>query len=429
VIFRPFAQQKEFLQTTARRSGAFAGKRGGKTEVGAIKSLLHAEQQIGYVNNGIDPYVGIIMAPTHGMLKRLSLMKFLAYSAPFKPRPVGSDVYWGTNNTIIYGISADKPARMEGIKANFVWLDEVFQMKEQVWNEAIARVADTRGSIWATGSLGVQYNNPKAHWAYRRIKTSKDPNTACFEWATADNPHFPREEIEMLRETLDAQTFRQMFELSWDVQGTNLVYEDFSEANITRGYKYDPKLPTYVSVDWGWTHPAAVLFFQYNPATDTVYLFDEIVRSKMTREVMYDEIQRKISKWRIADYFCDIAGKQTREDSGISNVVWFSQPPRNIHFKYRTSEVAHGISLVRSYVKNSRGQVRLYVDEVGCPRTVDEFRNYSYRLVNGQLTEKPMSEGEDAMSALRYFFVNKLDYTLHKESFESLNRSALTGFR
>jgi len=298
-------------------------------------------------------------------------------------------------------------------------------MPEQIFTEAIARVSDTRGRIWVTGSLGTQYNNPKTHWIYKHFKQKPLADSECFEWTTSDNPYFPRDEIERLKDTLDPVTYRQMFELSWDVQGTNLVYEDFTQDNLIQGYKYNPQLPTYVSIDWGWTHPAAVLYFQHDPRTDTITLFDEIHQSKMTLETMWDRMQKK--PYRISEYFCDIAGLQTREQTALSNIAWFKQPPRNIHFKYRSSAVTHGISIVRSYILNIRGQRRLYIDEKACPRTVDEIRNYSYKERNGEITETPNAEGEDALSALRYFFVNKFDYTKRTDSFGEINRWKLTG--
>lgn len=435
IEFTPFAQQEDFLLDQHRFQGAFAGKRGGKTEVGAIKGIIHTEEQPNYVNNGRDPHIGLIIAPTHDMLMRLSLRKFLAFAKDFEyddvshPFPV---ITWH-NGSLVYGLSADNPQRIEGIKAHWAWLDEVFQMKEQVYLEAQARVADTEGKVWCTGSLGTQYNNPKAHWAYKYFKKKADPDTRCFEWATFDNPHFPRAEIARLKSSLDAKTFRQMYELSWDIQGTNLVYEDFGEDSLLKTrYTFNPRLPTYVAVDWGWTHPAAVLFLQYDPLRDTVYLFDEIYRSKMTLEVMWTEMQAKLAKYpgiRIKEWICDIAGLQTREQTAISNVEWFKQAPRGIYFKYRTSAVTHGISIVRSYIKNAIGQRRFFIDPETCPKTVEEFPKYAYKVnkASGELGEEPIKEGEDALSALRYFFVNELDYTVPTESMEVMDRWSLTG--
>ena len=256
-------------------------------------------------------------------------------------------------------------------------------MDEQIFTEAMARVSDTTGKIWITGSLGVQYRNPKAHWIYKHFKQKPLADSEIFEWTTLDNPYFPRDEIDRLKDTLDPVTFRQMFEICWDVQGTNLVFHEFSEANLITNYKYNPQLPTFVSIDWGYAVDAAVLYFQYNQLTDTVYMFDEIVQSKMTLEVMWEKMRAK--PYRINDYFCDIAGLQTREQSALSNIAWFKQPPRNVHFKYRTSAVNHGISIMRSYICNMKGQRRFYVDSAACTRFVDERRNYSYKESNGEI--------------------------------------------
>ena len=429
MIFKPFRQQREFLnaRTRYRRRGAFAGKRGGKTEIGAIEGIIHTENQIGFRPNGRDPYLGLIVAPTHDMLMRLSLKKFMAFAKPFNPHlrlsPIPT-VTWG-NGSIVYGMSGDKPRRMEGEKANWVWLDEIFQMQEQLYLEAQARVADNEGNIWVTGSLGVQYTNPKQHWVHKRFKQRPDAQTGCFEWATADNPHFPRDEIESLKDTLDPQTFRQMFEISWDTQSSALVYEEFDAANLINGYKYDPALETSVSVDWGWTHPAAVTYFQYNAKTDTVYQFDEIVSSRMTLDQMWERMQAK--PYRIKNYYCDIAGNQEREQTGISNISWFKKPPRDIHFKYRTSAVQHGISIVRSYIKNAKGQRRFYIDEQMCPHTVDAMKNFSYEVKSGEITGEVPKSKLDCADSQRYYFVNRHDFMHAKGEVQELNRWQLLG--
>jgi hypothetical protein len=134
----------------------------------------------------------------------------------------------------VIGLSADNPTRIEGIKANIIWCDEVFQMSEHMFLECMARVSDSRGVLICTGSLGVQYINPKQHWAYKYFKEFPDNETACFEWSTADNPHFPQDELERLRNTLDPQTFRAMFELNWDTIPKNAVYQDFDNDSVMK---------------------------------------------------------------------------------------------------------------------------------------------------------------------------------------------------
>jgi PBSX family phage terminase large subunit len=422
--FTPFGQQLKFLQSSARIRAALAGRRGGKTEIGAIEAIRHAEQKTGWVKNEIDECIGVIIAPTTDMLRRISLKKFLAYAKPFQPEfhQTHNEITW-PNGSIIYGISADKPERLEGIKANWLWLDEVFQMGEQIFLESMARVADTKGRIWATGSLGVQYVNPKRHWIYKYFIENPIEGSETFTWTTADNPHFPREELERLKNTLDSRTYRALFELNWDIQGKNLVYDDFTEANL-KECSYNPSLETSVTVDWGWAHKAAVFFVQYNQASDTVHVIDEIVASKMTLDEMHKRIMQK--PYRITNWYADIAGNAEREQTGLSNIAWFRQ--RNIHFKYRTMAIAHSISLVRSYILNLKGQRRLYIDPKRCPNLVDGMKNYKYPEKNGTISgEVPEKKDDDCVDSLRYYFGNRLDYTRPKDTFHEFNRWKVVG--
>lgn len=252
IVFRPFLKQQEFLQSGARLKGAFAGKRGGKTEIGAIQSIIYQEQKLDYNANGIDPYLGVIIAPTIDMLRRLSLKKFIAYAHPFikNYNKTTHEITWH-DDSLIYGLSADRPERIEGIKANWVWCDEVFQMNEQLFLEVRARTSDTLGNIICTGSLGVNFVNPKLHWAYRYFKEKPSEGVSVFEWKTSDNPYFPKDEIESLKNTLDPQTFRAMFKINWNTIPRSAVYHQFDNDNVLSNYSYNPELKTYVAIDWG----------------------------------------------------------------------------------------------------------------------------------------------------------------------------------
>lgn len=426
MIFKPFKQQAAFLRSKARIKLAASGKRGGKTEIGAIHTIINLEQRPGYIYSPVDEYIAVIIAPTMDMLRRLSFKKFMGFSKPFRPIINRShfEVKW-PNGSIVYGISADRPERLEGIKANYIWIDESLQVPEQIFTEALARVADTKGQIVLTGSLGVQYTNPKSHWVYRHFKQKPIADSEAFEWSTADNPHFPQEELERLKDTLDPQTYKQLFEISWDTQSTAMVYEQFSEANIIRGYRYNPELETSVCVDWGWTHPMSVGYFQYDPKKDIVYLFDEIFSSRMTINELWDRMKSK--PYRVHNYYCDIAGNQERELAGRSNTAWFKKEA-NVHFKYRQSGILHGISIVRSYICNARGQRKFYIDEVTCPHSVAGLKSYRYEEKNGMIvSEMPLKKDDDAVDMMRYYFVNRHDFTRTGEQFTELNRYKIGG--
>ena len=407
VIFRPFGKQANFLLSKARRRGAFAGKRGGKTEVGAIASIKLQEEKPNLSKFGLDPYMGAIIAPTFPMLRRLSLKKFRLYAKPFEKgfNKTDNEITWHDGTTII-GLSADKPERIEGLKLAWIWIDEVFQVSEELFLECRARVADTQGYLILTGSLGVQFVNPKAHWAYKYFKEQIDAETECFEWSTADNPYFPKEEIEDLKNTLDAATFRAMFEINWDVVPKTAVYSDWDDGINVQPCAYNPNLPCYVSIDWGWAHPMAVGFFQYDKKKDHVFMIDEIVQSKLKLERLGEMILAK--PYVINGWICDIAGDQEREQTGKSNIKWFEENLK-VTFKKRTSAINYGVAIVRSYIKNAKGQARFFVDP-RCKKTLDGLKQYRYPEKNGEISnENPVKENDDAVDMLRYYFVNMHD--------------------
>ena len=405
---KPFGPQRDIILSKSRTIGAFAGKRGGKSEIGAVKSITYQEQKPNshFFEGGVDPYLGVVCAPTNDMLKRLSWKKFRAYAAPFikEQRKNPSEIDWCDGSEVI-GISADKPERLEGIKAGWIWIDEVFQVKEHFFTECIARVADTEGYLICTGSLGTQYINPKNHWAYKYFKEGMIEDAALFEWATADNPHFPKDEIERLKRTLDPVTFRQMFTITWDITPSSAVYSDFSNDNIYQ-HNYNPNLPTYVAIDWGWTHPMACGFFQYDHMRDIIYLFDEIIEQGLTIEDLFNKIKAK--GYNIKEWYCDAAGDQTRENTGISNVDWFWKHHK-IAFKSRRTAITYGIPIVRTYIKNGIGQRKFLIDP-RCRKSIDGIKNYRYPEKNGIIIdEKPVKEDDDACDMIRYYFVNRHD--------------------
>lgn len=410
MIFKPFDKQAQVLLSEAREKCCIASKRSGKTEACVIELIIKALKRPNWLNNGRDSYlVGVIM-PTEQMLKKISWPKIFQFLKAIGITP--ENAFNKTENrlvlpngSIIYGFSAEKIQRIEGLKINHILMDEAFQMSEHVYFESVARLSDSRGTLTISGSLGTNLINPKKHWIYKNFIEQKPPYAETFIWRTIDNPHFPQDELDRLKEALDPRTYRALFEIDFNVVPTSLVFDEFADANILEMPEIKPEYEVYVSIDWGWTHPMCALFIAYDKNNDRVMIFDEIYKSKMTLEELFDHIKSK--PYRIKDWYCDAAGSQTREQSGISNINWFAS--KGIHFKYRRTSILHGINLIRGYIKNTIGQRRLYIAS-RCKFLIDEIKNFHYKEKNGEiLGELPEMIGEDAIAALRYYFINRHD--------------------
>jgi hypothetical protein len=128
-------------------------------------------------------------------------------------------------------------------------------------------------------------------------------------------------------------------------------------------------------------------------------------------------IQRpsNVTKW-----VCDIAGQQHKEQTGISNIQHFKENYK-VDFYRCKSSIIDGITLVRSYIKNTVGRRRFFVDRKACPKFVDAVRRYRYPEKNGIITnENPVKENDDEMDETRYFFVN----ILNKRNFQKAKVSS-----
>ena len=123
IVYKPHKFQKRFHLSRARIRGAFAGKRGGKTEAGAVEAIVHSEEKRGYKPSSLDHYLGVVIAPTVSIIRRLSLQKLKAYSGNMivKHHESFGEIDWH-NGSKILAISADNPSRLEGVKASWVWL-------------------------------------------------------------------------------------------------------------------------------------------------------------------------------------------------------------------------------------------------------------------------------------------------------------------
>jgi formylmethanofuran dehydrogenase subunit E len=90
---------------------------------------------------------------------------------------------------------------------------------------------------------------------------------------------------------------------------------------------------------------------------------------------------------------------------------------RNEGFKVlnKGSTINAGIALVRSFIKNSLGQIRYLVTE-NCTESIRCFNGYQYKEDNKK--EEALKDGihDHLMDAIRYFFVNKFDHAKYVAS-------------
>lgn len=173
---------------------------------------------------------------------------------------------------VIFG-SATNPESIESATAKAAWLDEAGQkqFRREAWEAIQRRLSINQGRVLFTTTL---YG---FGWFKQEIfdrERAGDKNYDIIQFASVENPAFPREEYERARETLP----RWKFDLFYDAKFSRpvgLIYDAFDDlaCRINR-FPVSKEWPVFVGHDFGGANPAA-MFYAQDVGTGYFYAFSE----------------------------------------------------------------------------------------------------------------------------------------------------------
>lgn len=204
-----------------------AGRRGGKTRIGALATIEEA---------GVANTLHWVCAPTFPELREYCVPAIANQIPPqwIKPGKLG----WSAEDyqlSLINGAriqfrSMEDPERARGSGLNSLWLDEVSKMSEMVWQVARPALSDYGAPAWLT-------TTPKGpDWVHEQFwerAIAGIPGYWAVTYKTIDNPFFTDrpEEIEEARATMSDEMFRQEY-LADIVHFTGAIYGDLITPQI-----------------------------------------------------------------------------------------------------------------------------------------------------------------------------------------------------
>ena len=183
---------------------------------------------------------------------------------------------------------------------------------------------------------------------------------------------------------------------------------------------YNPNLPVYLSVDWGFRMPAALFWTVKNiDGIDHAYIIDEIIHeTNLKTSELVDKIRAK--KYRIVQVFGDPAGYQVQSSIGVGEAHLFYQLFGKQIFALRdkaSRSINSGISHVRSFICAKDGTRRLHIVKK-CTGIIEDLESYRYPEAkeNFALKPLPLKDGysDHGNDSLRYFLVNKFPIRNYK---------------
>jgi hypothetical protein len=184
----------------------------------------------------------------------------------------------------------------------------------------------------------------------------------------------------------------------------NIVFSEFNPRLHIAPVEYNPNLPLYRAIDFGFVNPFVCLWIQVD-AQGTVRVIDEYIQSRKTIDAHANEIKfrKPYDEKDVIMTFCDPAGAGVNDVTGTSPVTQLRAA--GVKLRYRKSQILDGIELVRRALKSGEGKTNFLVNP-RCGRLIEAMQSYHYPQTGS--IEMPLKDGiyDHPIDALRYFFIN-----------------------
>ena len=181
-------------------------RRAGKTEL-ALKKLCNAA-----IKNPLDLPLYFYIAPQLKQAKTIAWTRLKQMVMPLFPLHVeinegDNSVKFKHNGAVLRLYGADNPDAMRGVRLDGCAIDEVAQIKPEVWEEILRpALADRKGWAWFLGTpKGVNLFSVLYFGAANR------PEWASARYTVYDTDALPPEEIERLRTEMSEASFAREF--------------------------------------------------------------------------------------------------------------------------------------------------------------------------------------------------------------------------
>lgn len=359
--------QKLVADSNKRFKVVCAGRRFGKSVL-ALRTIAevarHPDSKVMYVAPTYQMCRNIVWGPLKNKLRDLNWIK--------KVNESRLEIVL-RNNSIIMLRGADSPDSLRGIGLNAAIIDEVADIKPEVWTEVL------RPTLSDKSGIAMFLGTPKGvgNW-FKDLYDMADVNDDWQAWqfTTLDGGNVPEEEVEAAKRDLDPMTFLQEYGASFNT-ATNQVYYAFKPENNVKKYEVDKeKLKNIIiGTDFNVSPMATVVAVQ---TMTGLHIIDEICLYSSNTDEMVAEVRNRYPKQHIT-CFPDPAGVQRKTSAGgrtdisiLQNAGW------DVKYKPRHPLVKDRINSVNSLLLNTNGDSRLLIDPK-CKELIKCLARFSYK--------------------------------------------------
>jgi hypothetical protein len=376
-----------------RRFFLRAGRRGGKTRIGALSA---AEETI------VPGSIGWCCAPSYPELEDYVIPAFFSVlPSEWFDHP---QTEWSEdrlhlrlpNNAEVSFRSLDNPDRGAGPGLDWVWIDEARKIQELAWQILRPALTERKGIAWLTTSP--DWGEDWCHRTFWLPALNQQPGFWAVTYTTKDNPIIDPAEVEDARKTMPPALFRREYEASVEYpEGT--IYGDAIDGTLAGDDRIRKWLP-----EWPAIHPTRQCLVALDPGTDHPFAAVLIVVTPYGLVVCgeYEE-RHKTYLEHATDVKKMVGGLTPRygiDRSQAQAAIELSQ--YGIFAAGTENDVEAGVQRVFAWMQTGR----MLISTARCPKLIARLRQYRWADVpetkRGQMAPVPFKKDDDLPDALRY---------------------------
>jgi len=270
--------------------------------------------------------------------------------------------------------SLDRPDVARGRKYQRIVVDEaaIVPDLDRAW-QAVLRptLVDLRGDAWFL-STPQGFNEFHTLWSYGQDMERTD--WASWRMPTSRNPWIPPDELVEARSSMDAATYAQEFEASFQSR-TGLVYYQFSRAGNVAPVA-DTGGEVLVGMDFNVDPMSAVVCTR---AGDELHVIAEIELRDSGTEEMCQELLRRYAG-RAVRVYPDPSGKSRKTSApvGQTDFTMLKRAGFSVHAPAAAPPIVDRVNEVNAMLCNAKGRRRLFVAPA-CKRTIACLEQLAYK--------------------------------------------------
>lgn len=359
MIFLPHSFKQELvLFSELRITIAATGIQWGKTQSGALwmKIMMHT------YTDPLDNF--IITSPSYKIFNQSTLPPFAKFMDGLGVYDKKHDCFRMYNGGTCWFRTGTDPDSVVGItNVRAILCDEAGKYSLYFWENIQGR------SSFCKAPVRIVTSPYSLNWLYRdfikpkRRNPESLPHVELIQATSRENPHFPYEEYEEKRLTMDPRRFNMMYGGEFDkMQG--LVYDCFDESlNVTAPFEFPSGTQFFGGIDWGYTEPFVLVVHAVLP-NGLRFQVSETYKSGLTLPEIGEICAQKMKTWQVIRFYADPSQPGSIE---YLNRLGCTTLAAN-------NDIRVGIDIFYELIKS-----RTYkIIEKTSPHTLDEFDTYHY---------------------------------------------------